>query len=130
MTSNRSYYQRISDLIDKTQTGIPGNRDARPNLKRLNYKRLFMLAALFLSVLSAAAYVGDSCALRYKIAGNRAPYGSVNVQLYYSMLQKDGKTEIIPGETQTQTCVHALFPHMGYGPCWYASRRTDKRIEI
>jgi hypothetical protein len=130
MTSNRNYYQRIFDLIDKTQTGIPGNRDARGNRKGLNLKRPFMFAALFLFALIAVAYVCDYCALRYKIARNRTPYGSVNVQLYYSMLQKNGKTEFIPGETQTQTCVHSLFPHMGYSPCWYASRRTDKRIEI
>ncbi len=130
MSPDRSYYQRISDLIDKTPAEIPGSLDARPRRKALHLKRLFTLSALLLLVLLAVAYVCDYGVLRYKIARNRAPYGSVTVQLYYSMLQKNGKIEIIPGETETQSCVHSLFPHMGYGPCWYVGRRTDKRIEI
>jgi hypothetical protein len=25
------------------------------------------------------------------------------------------------------TCVHSLFPHMGYQPCWYLSRHSEQR---
>jgi len=38
---------------------------------------------------------------------------------------KDGRDEIVLGDTQTQTCVRALFPHDGYSPCWYVARQNQ-----
>ena len=32
--------------------------------------------------------------------------------------------------TETLTCVHALFPHLGDPPCWYLKPRLDKPIII
>jgi hypothetical protein len=32
--------------------------------------------------------------------------------------------------TETLTCVHALFPHLGDQPCWYLKPRLDKPIAI
>jgi hypothetical protein len=32
--------------------------------------------------------------------------------------------------TETLTCVHTLFPHLGDPPCWYLKPRLDKPIPI
>jgi hypothetical protein len=32
--------------------------------------------------------------------------------------------------TETLTCVHTLFPHLGDQPCWYLKPRLDKPIPI
>jgi hypothetical protein len=75
-------------------------------------------------------FIGDSLSLHYRIPGNRDPFGSVEVEKYYAVLKKDGKTEYMFAGTETETCVRALFPHSGYPPCWYAKKHTVKRIDI
>jgi hypothetical protein len=72
-----------------------------------------------------AVYVGD-----YAVAKSK-PLGSVQVQPFYAIHQKDGKTEFdysMPPETQT--CVASLFPHLGSNPCWYVTKHKTRKIEI
>ncbi len=86
--------------------------------------RGFLLAIL----LSGVVYLGDYLAVRFP--GSRNPFGSVNVQPYYAIHLKNKKTEFdfdVP--PQTNVCVRSLFPHLGYPPCWYASRKTSQRID-
>jgi len=66
----------------------------------------------------------------YLIARSRGAraFDTVQVQPYYAVPLKDGKTEFMMLDPQNRTCVHALFPHFGYSPCWYLKRRTDQRI--
>ena len=71
-------------------------------------------------------YIGDYVALRSR----SEPYGKVTVQNYYAVPRKDGRTEYMLEDPVTKTCVHALFPHRGCAPCWYLSRRTEKREDI
>jgi hypothetical protein len=76
----------------------------------------------------AFVYAGDYLAVRFP--GPRNPFGTVSVQPYYAIHLKDKKTEFdfnVP--TENHVCVHSLFPHLGYPPCWYASRETQKRID-
>jgi hypothetical protein len=81
-------------------------------------KAFFMV--LFLCVL----YLGDALAFWLPIPPGRQQYGVVQIQRYYAMPLKGGKTEYGSDGTETQTCVHSLFPHQGLPPCWYASRKT------
>jgi hypothetical protein len=86
--------------------------------------RWFLLAIL----LSGVVYLGDYLAVRFP--GSRSPFGTVNVQPYYAIHLKNKKTEFdfdVP--PQTNVCVRSLFPHLGYPPCWYASRKTSPRID-
>lgn len=72
-----------------------------------------------------AAYVGDYMIARAK------PLGSVQVQPFYAIHQKNGKTEFdysMPPETQD--CVASLFPHFGNTPCWYLMKHKMRKIEI
>lgn len=80
------------------------------------------------TLLIAFVYLGDYLAVRFP--GSRSPFGSVNVQPYYAIHLKNKKTEFdfnVP--PQTEVCVRSLFPHLGYPPCWYAMRQTQKRID-
>lgn len=105
------------------------NQTSTPNL-RVRLRRL--LVALVLSVvgLAALAYGLDFAVFRIRAATNRNAYGSVTVNHYYAILQKNGKTQLIFDPPQAQTCVHALFPHDGWMPCWYLSRHPDQRTDI
>jgi hypothetical protein len=83
--------------------------------------------AVLLLILLAVLYAGDYAVLRLR-GGNG--FGTVLVRPYYAVRQKNGKPDYYFLDPQNQTCVHALFPHLGDPPCWYASRHARRRIEI
>ena len=78
----------------------------------------------------AGLYDGDYLSARYRIPNNRQTLGSVQVKTLYAVRQKNGRIEYSEGDTEAQTCVRSLFPHLGYTPCWYLSRHATQRIEI
>lgn len=87
-----------------------------------NIQRLALLAILGLIVL----YFGD-----YAVARARGQaLGSVDVQVMWAIKQKDNRIDYELGDTETRPCVHALFPHMGYAPCWYLVRHKTETITV
>jgi hypothetical protein len=84
------------------------------------------ILAIVLAVL-AIAYAVDY--LSAKMRGPSA-LGSVQVQPYYAVPLKDGKTEFFMLDPETQTCVRSLAPHFGYSPCWYLDGRKQQRKNI
>jgi hypothetical protein len=78
----------------------------------------------------AGLFAGDYLSARYRIPGNRQILGSVQVQTTYAVRLKNGRTEYLLGDTDTETCVRSLFPQLGYAPCWYLTRHATRRIEI
>jgi hypothetical protein len=86
--------------------------------------RILIVAVLTIAVV----YAGDDLSVRYRIPKSRQPLGSVTIQRYDAISEKNGKTEFAFEEPVMQTCVHALFPHLGYLPCWYLSRHSEQRI--
>lgn len=81
-------------------------------------------------VLCALLYAGDYAAVRYHIPRNRDPLGTVEVQPYYAVPLKGGKTEFMFLKPENQVCVNSLFPHLGHNPCWYLRRHRDKPVNI
>jgi len=75
-------------------------------------------------------YLGDFVSARFGIPGHRQTWGSVQVQTLYAVRQKDNRVEYELGDVITQTCVHSLFPQMGYAPCWYLSEHATKQINV
>ena len=131
MSSERGYYQRISEILDRTSGGLSGlGRERSGSFPVRAFRRLLIIAVVALLALVAVVFTTDYLVLRYRVARNSNAYDSVQVQRIYYMLQKNGKTEIIPGDTETQTCVRSIFPHLGYSPCWYARRRSERRVDI
>jgi len=92
-------------------------------------KRVLRVVRIALLAL-AGLYVGDYVSARFRIPGNRQTLGSVQVETLYAVRLKGGRIEYSAGGVETQTCVHSMFPHMGYAPCWYLSSHAKKRIEV
>lgn len=83
---------------------------------------------LAIVALSAVLYAADYLSVRHRMTKKTAgdPLDSMKIQRTYVIPHKDGRAEIIFGEPETQVCVHSLFPHMGYTPCWYLKRQAQK----
>jgi hypothetical protein len=88
-----------------------------------------MVRSLIVALAASALLCGaDDLSVRYGIPGARQRFGTVTVQRYDAISEKSNRTEFIFESPLTLTCVHSLFPHLGYQPCWYLSRHTEQRI--
>ena len=86
--------------------------------------RIVKRALLILAVVLASGYATD-----YLVARKR-PLGSVVVQPYFAVPQKNGKTEFMMQDPETDSCVQSLLPHMDQMPCWYLEKHKNKRIDF
>jgi len=93
-------------------------------------KRVVLRVVSAIAASAVLLYAGDYCSLRFRIPGGRPQFGQVTVNPLYAIHVKNGKIQYEPGQQETDTCVHSLFPHFGNSPCWYLSRHTDKIINI
>ena len=81
-----------------------------------------------LLIAAGMAYVGESLYIRHEAAGADSAAAFGNVRFYYATKEKGGKYIIFQDSPQNEVCVHALFPHYGYKPCWFASRNTVRVV--
>ena len=86
----------------------------------------WVLGALL--IIAGIAYLGDSLYIRHEVAGANSAAALGNVRFYYATKLKNGKLNIYQDSPQNEVCVHALFPHYGYKPCWFASRNTVRVV--
>ena len=105
---------------------LKGRQAPGDSLESEGMKRLLIITLASLSIL----YIGDYVLIRYRMAKNRAPLGVVTVQRYYAVPQKNRKTEFYFDQPENQSCIHSLFPHFGYSPCWYLNRKKVKQINM
>lgn len=112
-----------------TNRSVP-NRVQPARAGRKTNKRLLPRTFIALIMAAALVYACDYFVLRFRIATDRQPYGTVTVQPYYAVPQKDHKTQFLFDDPQDETCVHSLLPHLGDSPCWYLSRNKEKRINM
>ena len=64
------------------------------------------------------------------LVARKQPRGSVEVQPYYAVPQRDGKTEFLMLDPEVDSCVNSLLPHLGLSPCWYLKKHTQKKIQL
>ena len=88
-----------------------------------------------LVALAAVVYAGDYTALRLRAAYPRLgkAFGAVQMERLYAIPLKNGGTEYEMDAQQpevTVDCVYSLLPHMGYNPCWYLRRNSQKPIPM
>ena len=90
-------------------------------------KRILITAAAALVIV----YLGDYAWLRYRMRKPTAndPFEVMTIQRTLKISHKgayseDGGFDFILEDPQTQTCVHALFPHGGDNPCWYIRQQN------
>jgi hypothetical protein len=105
---------------------------ARTSARNLRERLRRIFVGMLLTLLGTAvlAFGVDFAVFRIRVAANRNAYGSVVVNHYYAVLQKNGKTQFIFDPPQAEACVNALFPHAGALPCWYLIRHPDQRTDI
>jgi len=92
-------------------------------------KRLVLKSLAGLICAAALLYAVDWIAFRVRVARGAA-FDSVIVNAYYAVPQKTGKTEYDFQSSGPQPCAIAVFPRMGYLPCWYLRRHTDQEIKL
>jgi hypothetical protein len=94
-------------------------------------KRILIGVVLFLVPL----YGGDYLYVRVRLLHPKPadPFESIKSLRVLAIPEKNGKTEYevdAQNPEQTVTCVHALFPHDGYSPCWYVKPRINRPIPM
>ena len=89
-------------------------------------------AALATVACVALFYIGDYLSVRRRMAHRTKtdPLETTQVRPFYAVPLKNGRAEFDFGDTVPQTCVHSLFPHLGYSPCWYTKRQNQRPTVI
>jgi hypothetical protein len=82
------------------------------------------------AILIAAVYCGDYLRLRHKIVLRQEPFGSVKIESYTSIQEKNNRVEYRFGGAEVQSCARSIFPHFGYTPCWYLRRHAERKTEL
>ena len=103
------------------------------NVNRLGY--LLIRTLVSFAVLLTLLYIGDYMVVRLRATYPRLGHAFDSVQMarLYAIPLKNGKTEFELDAQQPQVtvaCVRALFPHLGYSPCWYLRRNSQKPIPM
>ena len=72
--------------------------------------------------LTALVYAGDFVWFEFRIHNAKPNDPLETVTFFYATGVKGGKVEVFYDQPQTQICVHSIFPHQGYKPCWRFNR--------
>jgi len=98
--------------------------------------RDYLPRALYaLIAIVAIVYGCDYASVRYRMT-KKQPNDPIEVITYPHLLaipQKGNKVEYAldaQSPMESQTCVHALFPHLGYAPCWYVLRQAKTPTQM
>jgi len=81
------------------------------------------------------AYCGDYSWFRIRMLHPKRsdPLESFTGPRVLAIPEKGGKTSYEIDQQnpeQTITCVHSVFPHSGYSPCWYVKPRINQPIPM
>ncbi len=100
-----------------------------------NLGNLARRAAVLAVALAAVVYAGDYAVVRLRAAYPRLgnAFGAVQMVRLLAIPLKNGRVDYELDAQQpeaTVTCVRALFPHLGYQPCWYVRRQSQKLIPM
>jgi hypothetical protein len=94
-------------------------------------KRILIAAVLAMVLL----YLGDTLSVRLRRIhpGPSDPFESLSGPRILAIPENSGKIAYEPDvqqPTQTITCVHSLFPHSGYSPCWYVRKQMQQPVPM
>jgi hypothetical protein len=94
--------------------------------------RIAKKLSIILIIALIITYIADYASVRYRIwkPTTNDPFESVKLDRFYAITQKNGREDYEPANSQTVTCVHAIFPHSGFNPCWYVVRQNGKPIPM
>jgi hypothetical protein len=100
--------------------------DERVREMRVSPERILIAVAL----LAASIYAYDYLSVRHRMSAQKPgdPFDVITYPHLLAIPQKGNRVEyaldaISPWESEK--CVHSLFPHFGYTPCWYINRKAS-----
>ena len=117
-------FNRATPAAANAPCAVAGNAVATISCKPV---KKCLIALVLLIVI---AYGADFLWLRYRMATQRNPFGSVTLSVYYSVKLKNGKVEFSYGGEQTFECPNSLFPQYMEKPCWFVRRKRDVQIDV
>ena len=91
--------------------------------------------AISLLAVLALVYCGDFLYLRVRMLHPKPadPFETQTILRVLAIPEKNGKTEFevdSQNPEQTVTCVHSLFPHSGFSPCWFVKPKINQPIPM
>ena len=94
-------------------------------------KRIFIIALVVLAVL----YFYDFLSVRRRMSAQKQgdPFDTLVYPRVLAIPHKGNRVEYaldVQSPTQSEPCVHSLFPHFGYTPCWYVNRELRNPIPM
>jgi hypothetical protein len=92
-------------------------------------------SAQFLLLAFVVSFVCDYAYFRLRMIhpGPASPLETFTAPRLYAIAEKGRKVAYemdALNPEQTLTCVHSLFPHGGYSPCWYLIPQSQKPIPM
>jgi hypothetical protein len=98
---------------------------------RILFKRILVLTAAAVAIL----FIGDYLYVRVRMLHSKPsdPFETIKALRVLAIPEKNGKTSYevdTQNPEQTVTCVHSLFAHYGFSPCWYVKPRINQPIPM
>ena len=93
-------------------------------------KTLLKWIGAVLFALAGLVYAGDFVWFEFRIHNAKPNDPLETVTFFYATGVKGGKVEVFYDQPQTQICVHSIFPHQGYKPCWRFNRSHVQLISL
>jgi len=98
---------------------------------RFNIERLLIVLLLVV----AAVYAVDYVSVQYRASAKKPgdPYDLVTYPHLLEIPQKGNRVEYALDALApmvSQPCVHSLFPHSGYTPCWFVNRKSRSATQM
>ena len=92
--------------------------------------RILQTSLIVLALLLAALYLYDSLSVRHRMSAQKQgdPFDTIEYPHVLAIPQKGNRVEYAldaQSPMESQPCVHSLFPHFGYSPCWYVKREAQ-----
>ena len=98
--------------------------------------RTYLIRILYaLLVLLALAYGYDFASVRQRVSAQKPgdPFDVVTYPHLLAIPQKGNKVDYeldAQAPMESDPCVHSLFPHYGYAPCWYVLRKSKNPTQM
>ncbi|HEX4074860.1 MAG TPA: hypothetical protein VHX49_05640 [Candidatus Acidoferrales bacterium] len=92
-------------------------------------RNAILAIVLALCVLLIVVYAGDYVVLRIRVARHGADSVVSTVTTFYAAPIKGDKVSIYYDQPQSESCVRAIFPQLGYPPCWYLRRHAVQLVD-
>jgi hypothetical protein len=92
--------------------------------------KILKSSLVVLALLLAALYLYDYLSIRHRMSAHKDndPFDTIVYPHILAIPQKGNRVEYAldaVSPMESQSCVHSLFPHFGYSPCWYVKHETQ-----